>query len=210
MPATSPPLPSSAPSSAPPAPTTGAPPKGIRNAPRSPYLNAPRTVPTAVPQTSPQVSGPGVIVAVMVDQMVRARCHPGATTEVGRDRPETENTERAQVKRQRPCPRGRPEVSYEPKEIKIGRFSMEKATQYILINAAKTIQERSKQMAVAKGYNRHKDDIPVRAVLSPPKGYMEKILSRTRLYCHYQVSVFETQRKCYCPDGSPCRRTVRK
>lgn len=202
MPVFNPPNPTVPTDPRPPTNTPAAPPKHHK-----PPINRPTVRPVSPPAPSPQVKPVDPITTVIaIDVALRRGCHPGASEEAGPRRYPREETKK---RRQRPCSGGSPQIEYEEKRRKIGRFNIPQSSQTLTGRAADAIRVRLDVQARLYGYDPKGETFPTVARLDAPKSVSEKILAKVEGACYYQAWIIEKRRKCTCPDGSPCRKTVR-
>ncbi len=193
--------PSSPPSNPPSRPPTG---KPVHHGPPK---TIPRVIPTPVPQPQPQTVPLGpVVVLIAAERALARKCLTGTETAVGKNPPKGNQSTR----RQRPCSGGDPEIRYEEKKRKIGRFSVAASQQRLAINPEDYLRVRLRILARRAGYNINRSDFKAEAELDKARTFREAVMSSAAKTCHYQCYVFEKRRICTCPDGSKCRKTTRE
>lgn len=209
MPTVQPPMPSTAPAPAPTAPPS-------IPSPGSPHHGLPRNFPAPQPAPQPRpMPGPASVVTVIAIATAQIVCPVGART-VARRKPPIKGDSRP-VRRQRPC-RGTGKPTRERdgfRRRRIGRFRVSKANGIAFREAALILEVEAKTREAARlsGYDvrSHRANIRIVSELDRPRTWREKVIDSLDPsgVCWYQVWAVEPRWKCRCPDGSPCRRTVR-
>jgi len=182
------------------------------NPPSRQPVQMPQGNPAGKPLVAPQML-PLLVASDLIERSTRTfKCPKGERIEVGKDN-EQDSNDGKKLRRQRPCQGGEPEVTYETKREKIGRFKIGKFVSKVRGDfiTRKDVISKTKIEAKRAGYDVTKKGIDCYSKLDKARGVAEKIedyLGR-KDSCFYQVWIETKKRKCHCPDGSKCRSTVR-